>query len=73
MQGLIVVGAWVFAVLLAAVVLGFAVYELTWKFRRLHSDQRKLEDVISTLNDTAADLQLAADRARRAASPRSAG
>lgn len=72
MQAWIVGGAWLFAVLLAAVVLGFAVYELVWKLQRLRNDQSKLDGVIAQLSHTAVDLQVAADRARRAAADRSA-
>ena len=72
MQGWIVVGAWLFAVVLAAVVLGFAVYELAWKLRRLRDDQRKLEGVITDLGDAAGRLQTAADRARRLTADRPA-
>lgn len=66
-----VIGAWVFAVALAIVVLGFAAYELRWKVRRLATDRRKLEGVIAQLTATAAQLQVAAERAaaaRRASS-----
>lgn len=72
MQGWIVAGAWLFAVVLAAVVLGFAVYELAWKLSRLRDDQSKLEGVITALGGAADDLQVAAERARRLAADRSA-
>lgn len=72
MQGWIVAGAWLLAVLLAAVVLGFAVYELAWKLRRLRDDQSRLEGVITELGGAAEDLQVAAERARRLAADRSA-
>lgn len=72
MQGWIVAGAWLFAVVLAAVVLGFAVYELAWKLRRLRDDQSKLEGVIAELHGSADELQVAAERARRLAADRSA-
>ncbi|MDQ1731330.1 MAG: hypothetical protein QOK10_1489 [Pseudonocardiales bacterium] len=63
MQGWIVVGVWAFAVVLAIVLLGFGTYELSWKFRRLRTDERRLEGVIDQLRGIAADLEAAADRA----------
>jgi hypothetical protein len=68
MQGWIVVGAWAFAVVLAIVLLGFGTYELSWKLRRLRTDQRRLEGVIEQLRGIAADLETAADRASTSSS-----
>ncbi|HEY2044366.1 MAG TPA: hypothetical protein VGH11_16950 [Jatrophihabitans sp.] len=70
MQGWIVAGAWLFAVLLALVVLGFAGYELRWKTRRLQTDRAELDGLVAELAATAARLQTAGNRARAA---RSAG
>lgn len=64
MQAWIVVGGWLFAVLVAIVLLGFAAYELSWKFRRLQADQQRLDSVIEQLVDTAAALQTAGERAQ---------
>jgi hypothetical protein len=64
MQGWVVAGAWLFAVLVALVVLGFAAYELSWKSRRLLADSNRLNRLISDLGGVSADLQRAADRAR---------
>jgi hypothetical protein len=37
-----VLGAWIGAIVLAAVVLGFCAYELVWKGRRLSTDLERL-------------------------------
>ena len=63
MQVWLVAGAWLFAVLFAAVLLGFAGYELAWKARRLAADRAKLESTAAGLAELAAQLQAAADRA----------
>jgi hypothetical protein len=47
---LAVILAWTFAVLAAAVVLGFCAYELHWKVGRLHSDAAQLQRTIGELN-----------------------
>jgi uncharacterized protein YhaN len=64
MQGWIVAGAWVFAVLFAVVVLGFACYEISWKSRRLAAERAKLEQLMAELARLGARLQAAADRLR---------
>lgn len=63
MQVWLVAGAWLFAVLFAAVLLGFAGYELAWKARRLNADRAKLNRTMVELADLASQLQAAADRA----------
>jgi hypothetical protein len=63
MQVWIVVIAWAAAVVLAAVVLGFTCYEVSWKARRVISDGERLERLVHELGDTATTLQLAAERA----------
>jgi Zn-dependent protease len=65
MQGWLVVGAWIFAVLFAAVVLGFAGYELTWKTRRLAAEQARLAQLLAELAAIGTRLQNAADRLGR--------
>jgi hypothetical protein len=65
MQGWLVVGAWIFAALFAAVLLGFAGYELTWKSRRLAAEQGRLTGLVAELNAVGARLQDAADRLGR--------
>ena len=65
MQGWVVAGAWIFAVVLAIVLLGFAGYELAWKTRRLNADKAKLDRVVAELTGIAGQLQAAADRASR--------
>lgn len=47
---LAVILSWAFAVLVAAVVLGFCAYELRWKAGRLHSDTTRLQATIGELN-----------------------
>jgi hypothetical protein len=64
MQVWIVVGAWVFAVLLALVVLGFAGYEISWKTRRLAAERARLDQLTAELVGVGAQLQAAADRLR---------
>jgi hypothetical protein len=65
MQGWLVVGAWIFAALFAAVVLGFAGYELTWKTRRLAAEQARLAQLLAELAAIGTRLQNAADRLGR--------
>ncbi len=62
MQGWLVAGGWLFAVLFAVVVFGFTAYELSWKGRRLANDRAKLEVVLAELSVVAAQLRSAADR-----------
>ena len=64
MQAWIVVGAWVFAVVFALVVLGFAGYELRWKTRRLATERARLEQLTAELAAVATQLRTAADRLR---------
>lgn len=64
MQGWIVGGAWLFAVLVAVVVLGFALYELVWKTRRLRTEQASLERLIAELTAVGEQLRTSADRLR---------
>jgi hypothetical protein len=63
MQMWLVIAVWLFAVLFAAVLLGFAGYELAWKARRLAADRAKLDTTAAGLAELAAQLQAAADRA----------
>jgi hypothetical protein len=65
MQGWLVIGGWIFAVLFAAVLLGFAGYELTWKSRRLATEQTRLVGLLAELTAVGARLQDAADRLGR--------
>jgi hypothetical protein len=65
MQGWLVVGAWIFAVLFAAVLLGFAGYELTWKSRRLVAEQARLAQLAAQLTAVASQLQDGTDRLGR--------
>lgn len=64
MQAWLVIGAWSFAMLFAAVLLGFAGYELTWKSRRLATERAALERLVGELTAVGAQLQAAADRLR---------
>ena len=65
MQGWLVVGAWIFAALFAAVLLGFAGYELTWKSRRLAAEQVRLAQLVTELTAIGTQLQDATDRLGR--------
>jgi hypothetical protein len=64
MQGWIVAGSWIFAVMFSVVILGFSCFELTWKTRRARADGDKLHRVVSELTAVTADLVAAADRAK---------
>ncbi|HJQ03112.1 MAG TPA: hypothetical protein VJ851_16065 [Jatrophihabitans sp.] len=66
MQGWLVVGSWIFAALFATVLLGFAGYELTWKSRRLASEQARLAQLVAELTALGTELQHATDRLGRA-------
>jgi len=57
------VGAWIGAVVLGAVVLGFCAYEITWKAHRLQRDLSRL----LALQERASALQAEVDVARRRA------
>lgn len=54
--------AWVSAVVVAAVVLGFCMYEVSWKARRLQSDLQRLSQLGATLNQLQDDLAAAQSR-----------
>jgi hypothetical protein len=62
MTGWIVGGAWLFAVAVAVVVLGFAAYELRWKTRRLQSDVQRLQVLVVELAAVGAELRASAER-----------
>jgi hypothetical protein len=64
MQGWVIAGAWLFAVVLALVVLGFATYEVSWKMRRLQRDRASLSQLMTELTAVAAHFQAQGDRAR---------
>lgn len=64
MQAWIVSGAWLFAVLVAVVVLGFALYELVWKTRRLTTERASLEQLVAELTAVGEQLRTSADRLR---------
>ncbi|MBN9619791.1 MAG: hypothetical protein J0H43_08675 [Actinobacteria bacterium] len=54
------VAAWGAAVLIAAVVLGFCAYEISWKARRLRSDLQRLQrtaDEITRLQGRLVEVQ----------------
>jgi hypothetical protein len=53
------IGAWIGAVLIALVVLGFCAYEITWKANRLRRDMARLQS-------DSAELALLGDRLREA-------
>lgn len=64
MQGWVVAGAWIFAVLFAAVLLTFALYEITWKARRLQKDGTRLAALLAELSTISGQLQSAVARGR---------
>lgn len=64
----LVLGVWIGAVVVAALVLGFCAYELVWKSRRLHTDLKRLTGLSETLTAMQADVQ-AAQRRLAEASP----
>jgi hypothetical protein len=64
MQAWIVGGAWLFAVLVAVVVLGFALYELVWKTRRLTTERASLEQLVAELTAVGEQLRTSADQLR---------
>jgi hypothetical protein len=45
------IAAWGAAVLVAAVVLGFCAYEISWKAKRLQRDLRGLQDLAAQLGE----------------------
>ncbi|UQX86660.1 hypothetical protein M6D93_10080 [Jatrophihabitans telluris] len=64
MQGWIVVGVWAFAVVFAAVLLVFCLYEISWKVRRLQSDKLRLDRLVAELSGVGTALAETAERAR---------
>ena len=62
MTGWIVGGAWLFAVAVAVVVLGFALYELRWKLSRLQTDVERLQVLVVELAAVGTALQASAER-----------
>jgi outer membrane murein-binding lipoprotein Lpp len=54
-----VLGAWIGAVVLSAVVLGFCSYELVWKSRRLTTDLERLSAVSAKLAALQSEVQTA--------------
>jgi hypothetical protein len=62
MQAWMVVAAWGFAVVFALVVLGFVGYEISWKTRRLRTEQARLQQLVADLAAVGADLRASAER-----------
>jgi hypothetical protein len=60
-----VAGGWAFAVVVAAVVLGFVGYELAWKLRRLSGDARRLQERVEELRRIESALLAAQQRLPR--------
>ena len=56
------VGAWIAAVLIAAVVLGFCAYELSWKAKRLQRDLRALQSLGDQVQELRGQLITAQER-----------
>jgi Tfp pilus assembly protein PilN len=59
---LIVVLAWVGALVAALLVLGFCAYELAWKLRRLRRDALTLQTTTAELKTMQVQLRLAQER-----------
>lgn len=64
-MGWLVLGVWIGAVVLAAVVLGFCAYELVWKSKRLTADLGRLRSSSDRLTALQADAQAAVQAARQ--------
>jgi hypothetical protein len=62
-----VLGAWIGAVAVAAVVLGFCAYEVTWKSRRLTTDLERLTALSQKLTALQHDVEAAQAIQRRVA------
>jgi hypothetical protein len=60
-----VAGGWAFAVVLAAVVLGFVGYELAWKLRRVTADAQQLQVDVEQLQQIQSALLAAQQRVPR--------
>jgi hypothetical protein len=58
-------GVWIGGVVLAAVVLTFSAYELTWKARRLRTDLDRLNALSQRLTTFQAEVAATAERASR--------
>jgi len=57
--------AWLAAIVVAGVLLGFCGYEITWRARRLHADLRQLQDLGETLARLQHDAATAQQRLAR--------
>jgi len=54
--------AWIAALAIAVVVLGFCAYEIIWKARRLRADIARLESVRGRLTELSSDLETTQQR-----------
>jgi outer membrane murein-binding lipoprotein Lpp len=63
--GWLILGVWIGAVVLAAVVLGFCAYELAWKGKRLTADLGRLRASSDRLTAVQAEAQAAVQAARQ--------
>ena len=62
-MGWVVLGVWIGAVVLAAVVIAFCAYELVWKAKRLQTDLDRLRTDAARLTELQAELSVRAARA----------
>jgi outer membrane murein-binding lipoprotein Lpp len=62
----VVIGAWIGAAVVAALVLGFCAYEVTWKANRLRRDTLRLQSVSDQLTELRSELAAAQQRAAAA-------
>jgi hypothetical protein len=66
--GWLILGVWLGAVVLAAVVLGFCAYELRWRSKRLAGDLDRLSELSATLAGLQDDVRIASRRLTDASS-----
>jgi hypothetical protein len=56
------IGAWLAALMTAAVVLGFCAYEIVWKAKRLRGDLQALQGMADQIADLRGQLSAAQER-----------
>lgn len=66
-MGWVVGGAWIGAVVLAAVILGFCAYEIMWKSQRVQRDLERLNGLNEELAAVQREVQTARQRIADAA------
>lgn len=56
------IGAWIAAVMVAVVVVGFCAHEITWKAKRLQRDLRDLQGLADQIIDLRGQLAVTQER-----------